>query len=86
MSYDKITLPTSGEKITMSTSGLHVPNNPIIPYIEGDGIGVDISPAMIAVLDAAVEKAYAGSKKIEWMEIYAGESRAYLWRQYLATR
>ena len=73
MSYDKITLPTSGEKITMSTNGLHVPDNPIIPYIEGDGIGVDISPAMIAVLDAAVEKAYGGSKKIEWMEIYAGE-------------
>ena len=73
MSYDKITLPTSGEKITMSSNGLHVPDNPIIPYIEGDGIGVDISPAMIAVLDAAVEKAYGGSKKIEWMEIYAGE-------------
>ena len=67
MSYDKITLPTSGEKITMSTNGLHVPDNPIIPYIEGDGIGVDISPAMIAVLDAAVEKSYGGSKKIEWM-------------------
>ena len=73
MSYDKITLPTSGEKITMSPHGLNVPNNPIIPYIEGDGIGVDISPTMIAVLDAAVEKAYGGSKKIEWMEIYAGE-------------
>ena len=73
MSYDKITLPTSGEKITMSSNGLHVPDNPIIPYIEGDGIGVDISPAMIAVLDAAVEKAYGGSKKIEWMEIYAVE-------------
>jgi isocitrate dehydrogenase len=73
MAYDNITLPTSGEKITMGSNGLNVPNNPIIPYIEGDGIGVDISPAMIAVLDAAVEKAYGGAKKIEWMEIYAGE-------------
>tara|TARA_A100001015_G_scaffold92152_1_gene102598 strand:- start:1412 stop:2671 length:1260 start_codon:yes stop_codon:yes gene_type:complete len=73
MSYDKITLPTSGEKITMGSDGLIVPNNPIIPYIEGDGIGIDISPAMKDVLDAAVEKAYGGSKKIEWMEIYAGE-------------
>ena len=73
MSYDKITLPTSGEKITMGSDGLIVPNNPIIPFIEGDGIGIDISPAMKDVLDAAVEKAYGGSKKIEWMEIYAGE-------------
>jgi isocitrate dehydrogenase len=73
MAYDNITLPTSGEKITMGSNGLNGPNNPIIPYIEGDGIGVDISPAMIAVLDAAVEKAYGGAKKIEWMEIYAGE-------------
>jgi len=73
MAYDKINLPTSGEKITMGSTGLNVPNNPVIPYIEGDGIGVDISPAMIAVLDAAVEKAYGGTKKIEWMEIYAGE-------------
>ena len=73
MAYDKINLPTSGEKITMGSNGLNVPNNPVIPYIEGDGIGVDISPAMIAVLDAAVEKAYGGTKKIEWMEIYAGE-------------
>ncbi|MFL2860615.1 MAG: NADP-dependent isocitrate dehydrogenase [Pontiellaceae bacterium] len=73
MSYDKITLPTSGEKITMGSDGLKVPNNPIIPFIEGDGIGVDITPAMKDVLDAAVEKAYNGSKKIEWMEIYAGE-------------
>ncbi|MAW39371.1 MAG: isocitrate dehydrogenase (NADP(+)) [Kiritimatiellaceae bacterium] len=73
MSYDKITLPTSGEKITMGSDGLIVPNTPIIPYIEGDGIGIDISPAMKDVLDAAVEKAYGGSKKIEWMEIYAGE-------------
>ncbi|RZO86488.1 MAG: NADP-dependent isocitrate dehydrogenase [Kiritimatiellaceae bacterium] len=73
MAYDNINLPTSGEKITMGPDGLHVPNNPIIPYIEGDGIGIDISPAMKAVLDAAVEKAYGGAKKIEWMEIYAGE-------------
>ena len=73
MAYEKIEIPTTGEKIYMGEEGLVVPDQPIIPYIEGDGIGVDISPAMIAVLDAAVEKAYGGSRKIAWMEIYAGE-------------
>ncbi len=74
MPYDKIVVPAEGEKITVDANGaLQVPNNPIIPYIEGDGIGVDITPVMIKVLDAAVEKAYGGERKIAWMEIYAGE-------------
>ncbi|MDT1883873.1 NADP-dependent isocitrate dehydrogenase, partial [Acinetobacter baumannii] len=52
---------------------LNVPDNPVIPYIEGDGTGVDIAPVMIKVVDAAVEKAYGGARKISWMEIFAGE-------------
>jgi isocitrate dehydrogenase len=64
----------SGQKITLDAQGiLHVPDNPIIPYVEGDGIGVDVTPAMLKVVDAAVQKAYQGQKKIAWMEIYAGE-------------
>lgn len=74
MSYQKISTPETGEKININSDGtLNVPNNPIIPYIEGDGIGVDISPVMKKVIDAAVDKAYSGDKKISWMEIYAGE-------------
>ncbi len=74
MSYKRITPPDNGSKITKNSDGsLSVPNNPIIPYIEGDGIGVDITPAMKHVLDSAVEKAYNGKRKIEWFEIYAGE-------------
>ncbi len=74
MAYTKITPPSVGETITRGADGkLNIPNNPIIPYIEGDGIGVDITPAMIHVIDSAVEKAYGGTKKISWFEIYAGE-------------
>lgn len=74
MSFEKIKLPTNGEKITVNPDfSLNVPNNPIIPFIEGDGIGVDVTPVMIDVVDAAVEKAYGGAKKIAWMEVYAGE-------------
>jgi isocitrate dehydrogenase len=70
----KIIVPTTGEKITVNADNtLNVPNNPIIPFIEGDGIGIDITPPMIKVVDAAVNKAYAGSRKISWMEVYAGE-------------
>ena len=72
--YQHIKVPTSGQKITVNADfSLNVPDNPIIPYIEGDGTGVDISPVMIKVIDAAVAKAYAGKRKISWMEIYAGE-------------
>ena len=74
MAFDKIQLPESGEKITANAdNSLNVPDNPVIPYIEGDGIGVDISPVMKKVIDAAVEKAFGGDRSISWMEIYAGE-------------
>lgn len=77
MGYQHIQVPSQGDKITANEdNSLNVPNNPIIPYIEGDGIGVDISPVMISVVDAAVEKAYSGDKKISWMEIYTGEKAA----------
>lgn len=74
MAYQHIKIPSQGEKITVNTDySLNVPNEPIIPYIEGDGIGVDITPVMKNVVDAVVKKAYQGQKKIHWMEIYAGE-------------
>jgi isocitrate dehydrogenase len=74
MSYDKIKVPAHGEAITVNKdNSLNVPNTPIIPFIEGDGIGVDVTPPMIRVVDAAVEKAYDGKRKIAWMEVYAGE-------------
>ncbi len=70
----KVVVPTEGEKITIGADGvLNVPAKPIIPFIEGDGIGSDITPAMQKVVDAAVAKAYGDSRKIQWMEIYAGE-------------
>lgn len=74
MSYQHINVPAQGEVISVNKDfSLNVPNNPIIPFIEGDGIGVDVTPPMIKVVDAAVNKAYNGSKKISWMEVYAGE-------------
>ncbi|HEX6983468.1 MAG TPA: NADP-dependent isocitrate dehydrogenase [Balneolaceae bacterium] len=74
MGYDKITAPERGTKIEKKSDGsLKVGDNPVIPFIEGDGIGIDITPTMRNVLDSAVEKAYDGQKKIEWLEIYAGE-------------
>ncbi len=74
MSYEKLNTPLQGEKITVHPDGsLNVPNNPIIPFIEGDGTGPDIWAASVRVLDAAVAKAYSGSKKIEWFEVFAGE-------------
>ena len=71
--FEKIQVPSQGEKIRSANGKLSVPDNPIIAYIEGDGIGVDITPAMHKVIDSAVAKAYQGKKKISWMEIYAGE-------------
>jgi isocitrate dehydrogenase len=80
MAYKHIKVPETGEIIVVnSDNSLTVPNNPIIPFIEGDGIGVDISPVMIEVVDAAVEKAYGGEKKISWMEIFTGEKAAELY-------
>ncbi len=73
MSFDKITVP-AGEKITVNAdNSLNVPNRPVVPFIEGDGIGVDVTPAMKTVVDAAVAKAYGGDKSIAWMEVFAGE-------------
>jgi isocitrate dehydrogenase len=74
MAYKHIKVPSTGEKIRVNKDfSLAVPDNPVIPYIEGDGIGVDITPVMLKVVDAAVKKAYGGKKKIVWMEMYAGE-------------
>jgi isocitrate dehydrogenase len=82
MEYNKIQVPTVGEKITVNPDhSLKVPNNPVIPFIEGDGIGVDISPVMIKVVDAAVEKAYGGERRISWMEVYAGEKATQVYDQ-----
>jgi len=80
MGYKHIQVPSHGDKITVNEDhSLNVPNNPIIPYIEGDGIGVDITPVMIDVVNAAVAKAYGGKKAISWMEIYTGEKAAELY-------
>lgn len=81
MGYQKIQVP-AGDKITVNADmSLNVPKSPIIPFIEGDGIGVDISPVMIKVVDAAVEKAYKGDRKIAWMEVYAGEKATQVYDQ-----
>ena len=73
MTYKKIKVPKKGQKISYENGKLNVPDNPVIPYIEGDGIGVDITPPMIKVVDEAVKIAYSGTKKIEWMEVFCGE-------------
>jgi len=74
MTYQHIKVPSAGQKITVNADfSLNVPDEPIIPYIEGDGTGMDITPVMLKVVDAAVAKAYAGKRKIHWMEVYAGE-------------
>src|SRR5471032_931681 len=80
MEYKKIKVPAVGDKITVKADhSLNVPDNPVIPYIEGDGIGVDITPVMIDVVDAAVAKAYGSARKIHWMEVYAGEKSTKLY-------
>jgi len=71
--YTNIQVPENGEAITIVNGQLLVPNNPIIPYIEGDGIGVDVTPAMLQVVNSAVDKAYGGDRTIHWMEVYSGE-------------
>lgn len=77
MAYDKVIVPRDGEKITVNADlSLNVPNNPIIPFIEGDGIGIDITPVMIKVVNGAVDKAYHGKRSIIWMEVYLGEKAA----------
>jgi len=82
MAFDKIVVPQDGQKITVNPdNSLTVPDNPIIPYIEGDGIGVDITPVMKDVIDAAVDKAYGGKRRLHWMEIYAGEKSTRVYGQ-----
>ena len=78
--YQHIKVPAAGQKITVNADmSLNVPDEPIIPYIEGDGTGFDITPVMIKVVDAAVEKTYGGKRKIHWMEVYAGEKSTKLY-------
>lgn len=84
MGYQKIVVPADGDKITVNADlSLNVPNHPIIPFIEGDGIGVDITPAMKAVVDAAIQKAYGGKRSIEWMEVYCGEKANRIYGTYM---
>jgi len=83
MAFQKIQIPAAGEKIRVKNGKLAVPDNPIIPFIEGDGVGPDIWRAARPVFDAAVEKAYGGKRKIHWMEIYAGEKAYRLYGEYL---
>src|SRR5688500_10053705 len=75
MSFQHIVVP-DGEKVTVENGVLNIPDNPILMFIEGDGIGTDITRASLRIWDAAVEKAYGGKRKIAWMEIYAGEKAA----------
>lgn len=87
MAYQKIVVPTDGDKITVNADlSMNVPNRPIIPFIEGDGIGVDITPVMKTVVDAAVLKAYGGKRSIEWMEVYCGEKADKIYGSYLPTK
>jgi isocitrate dehydrogenase len=80
MGFQKIVVPEGGQKITVNADNtLNVPNEPIIPFIEGDGIGVDVTPAMMIAIDAAVQKAYNGERKIQWMEVYAGEKATHVY-------
>ena len=80
MSYQHIVVPTAGSKIAVRPDfSLDVPNDPIIPFIQGDGVGADITPVMLKVVDAAVQKAYGGARRIHWMEVFAGEKAAGLY-------
>jgi len=83
VTYSKIVVPEGGEKIRVEDGKLVVPDNPYVCFIEGDGIGVDITPAMRRVLDAAVEKAYGGKRRLVWVEIYAGEKAYDLYGEYM---
>ena len=83
MTYKNITVPTSGEPISIKNNALNVPHKPIITYIEGDGIGADITPVMLDVVNTAVQKAYGGEREIQWMEIFAGEKADSIYGEYL---
>jgi len=83
MAYTQVKVPEGGAKITIQNGKLNVPNNPIIPFVEGDGTGRDIWRASVRVFDAAVEKAYGGTRKIHWMEVYAGEKPFKMYQSWL---
>jgi isocitrate dehydrogenase len=83
MNYKHITVPTDGQAISYKGDLIQVPDRPIIAYIEGDGIGADVSPVMLKVIDAAVQKAYSGSRSIAWMEIFAGEKSDSIYGEFL---
>ena len=83
MTYKNVKVPTEGAKVTMQDGKLQVPDNPILPFIEGDGTGRDIWKASVRVFDAAVEKAYGGKRKIHWMEVYAGEKAYHMFDEWL---
>ena len=77
MQYEHISVPANGTAITINRDhSINVPDNPIIPFIEGDGIGIDVSPVMVGVVNAAVERAYGDKRAIKWMRIYAGQKAA----------
>src|SRR5262244_3075175 len=83
MQYEHIVVPPNGHKITINTDlSLKVPDKPIIPYVEGDGIGIDVTPAMLRVVNAAVEKAYGNRREIAWMEVYSGEKATRRYGQF----
>jgi isocitrate dehydrogenase len=83
MAYQNVKVPAEGEKIAMKDGILQVPDNPILPFIEGDGTGRDIWKASVRVFDAAVEKAYGGARKVHWMEVYAGEKAFEMFNEWL---
>ena len=83
MAYKNVKVPTGGEKISINDGKLQVPDHPVIPYIEGDGTGRDIWKASVKVFDAAVQKAYGGKRRINWMEVYAGEKAFKLFKSWL---
>ncbi|MRR30766.1 NADP-dependent isocitrate dehydrogenase, partial [bacterium] len=83
MPYKNVTVPAGGAKISIQDGKLHVPDNPIIPFVEGDGTGRDIWRASVRVFDAAVQKAYGGRRKMHWMEVYAGEKSFKMFQSWL---
>ena len=80
--FEKLTLPNEGEKITFNQGKPNVPNNPIVPFIRGDGTGVDIWPATQIVLDSAIKKSYGDERKINWFKVYAGDEACELYGTY----
>src|SRR5690348_307790 len=84
MQYEHIKVPADGQKIAVNPDGsIRVPDRPVIPFIEGDGIGVDVTPVMLKVVNAAVQKAYGDRRRISWMEIYSGDKATKLYGQFL---